>query len=80
VRTKVLKIALNMITSKNVEHFISVLEKELKNTVEQDYEKVRRSPRGVVDIRTLNIDNYLFIPYILVLFNIQKWQQAAFIF
>jgi coatomer subunit beta len=44
VRTKVLKIALTMITSKNVEHFISVLEKELKNTVEQDYEKVRPGP------------------------------------
>ena len=40
VRTKVLKIALKMITSRNVEHFISVLKKELTNTVEQDYDRV----------------------------------------
>ena len=41
VRTKVLKIALKMITSRNVEHFIGILKKELTNTVEQDYEKVQ---------------------------------------
>lgn len=39
--TKVLKIALKMITSRNVEHFIGILKKELTNTVEQDYEKVQ---------------------------------------
>lgn len=43
VRTKVLKIALKMITSRNVEHFIGILKKELINTVEQDFEKVFNS-------------------------------------
>jgi len=40
VRNKALEIALNMVTSRNVEEVIGLLKKDLVKTVEQDYEKV----------------------------------------
>jgi coatomer subunit beta len=43
VRNKALEIAMNMVTSRNVEEVIGLLKKDLIKTVEQDYEKVFRS-------------------------------------
>lgn len=40
VRRKVLDIAMDMVSSKNVEEVVMLLKKELSKTVDQDYEKV----------------------------------------
>lgn len=43
VRRKALAIALEMVSSKNVEEVVMLLKKELSKTVDQEYEKVRTS-------------------------------------
>lgn len=40
VRKKALDMAMEMISSKNVEEVVTLLKKELTKTVDQDYEKV----------------------------------------
>ena len=42
VRRKALGIALEMVSSKNVEEVVMLLKKELSKTVDQEYEKVRK--------------------------------------
>ena len=51
VRKKALSIALEMVSSKNVEEVVMLLKKELSKTIDQDYEKVsvqmvRKPSRG----------------------------------
>jgi hypothetical protein len=41
VRRKAVKIALNMVTSRNVQEVVLFLKKQLTKTLEEDYEKVR---------------------------------------
>jgi len=48
VRRKAVKIALNMVTSRNVQEVVLFLKKQLTKTSEEDYEKVR-IPANVVD-------------------------------
>jgi predicted Zn-ribbon and HTH transcriptional regulator len=42
VRRKALELALEMVSSKNVEEVVMLLKKELSKTVDEQYEKVRR--------------------------------------
>ena len=42
VRRKAIKIALSMVTSRNVQDVVLFLKKQLTKTLEQEYEKVRR--------------------------------------
>lgn len=46
VRRKCLKIALEMVTSRNVNDVVGFLKKELVKTHEQEYEKVRKQDEG----------------------------------
>ena len=55
VRHKALDIALQMVTSRNVEEVISLLKKDLIKTVEQDYEKVGTTRELTDNGRTTNI-------------------------
>lgn len=63
VRRKVLDIAMDMVSSKNVEEVVMLLKKELSKTVDQDYEKVSvisvfGLPRALlIPIRTTSTDN-----------------------
>lgn len=63
VRKKALNIALEMVSSKNVEEVVMLLKKELSKTIDEQYEKVCRPRRPTLnkeaDIsrRTTNTDN-----------------------
>ena len=46
VRKKALSIALEMVSSKNVEEVVMLLKKELSKTIDQDYEKVSLQTGG----------------------------------
>lgn len=48
VRKKALTIALEMVSSKNVEDVVMLLKKELSKTVDQEYEKVSRLLSSVI--------------------------------
>lgn len=83
VRRKALGIALEMVSSKNVEEIIMLLKKELAKTVDEQYEKVRISLRLkphyvytgsiLLDIlRLRNTANCLFNRSTTVLSNSQK--------
>jgi coatomer subunit beta len=48
VRKKCLHIALNMVTSRNVEDVVLFLKKQLTHTLDADYEKVNLSRPAVV--------------------------------
>ena len=70
VRRKALGIALEMVSSKNVEEIVMLLKKELAKTVDEQYEKVsfetRYTCRGNVAnarLRTMNIANSSFNQY-----------------
>jgi vesicle coat complex subunit len=45
VKRKALGIALEMVSSRNVEDVVLVLKKQLTSTMEQDYDKVSASPK-----------------------------------
>lgn len=68
VRRKALELALEMVSSKNVEEVVLLLKKELAKTVDEQYEKVFVvAPNSMIETncyRTLNIEHYLFTQYI----------------
>lgn len=75
-----MEIALKMVTSANVNQVLGFLEKELVKTIEQDYENVRSNfSNDKLIVRILNTVNCLFMPYILVRFDIQKLPQKEVI-
>lgn len=80
VRKKALQIALEMVTSKNVEEVVLLLKKELSKTVDEQYEKVtqlRLNAQVVLtesSLRTTNTDRYSSTPYISVRLNSRKLQ------
>jgi coatomer subunit beta len=45
VRRKAVKIALNMVTSRNIQEVVLFLKKQLTKTLEGDYEKVFQSDK-----------------------------------
>lgn len=55
VRRKAVKIALNMVTSRNVQEVVLFLKKQLTKTSEEDYEKVRNPMQ-------YNVDSYTHCP------------------
>lgn len=61
VRKKALDIAMEMISSKNVEEVVLLLKKELTKTIDQEYEKVicfrQKNYIRTNRVRTMNIDN-----------------------
>jgi coatomer subunit beta len=68
VRKKALELALQMVSSKNVQEVVMLLKKELTKTVDEQYEKVIHS---MVEFnvsanipRITNIANFLFTPFI----------------
>jgi coatomer subunit beta len=68
VRRKALGIALDMVSSKNVEEIVMLLKKELSKTVDEQYEKVLFSPPFVFlsadwKRRMENIGNFSFSQY-----------------
>lgn len=88
VRRKALGIALEMVSSKNVEEIVMLLKKELAKTVDEQYEKVRRgwsfglhsfdcacgSNKSFFRLRSTA--NYLSNPFTIALSNSQKSLQA----
>lgn len=78
VRRKALGIALEMVSSKNVEEVVLLLKKELSKTIDEQYEKVGKcaiktyiSPL-ITNHRITNIANYSFIPFTNARSNFQK--------
>jgi vesicle coat complex subunit len=66
VRKKALELALDMVSSKNVEEVVMLLKKELAKTVDEQYEKVRHKlPLSDISnhYRTPNTDLYSSIPF-----------------
>lgn len=81
VRRKALSIALDMVSSKNVEEVVMLLKKELSKTVDEQYEKVRASlvcpgKRAPNPCRTTNTVRYSSTPSINVLSSSQRLLQA----
>jgi len=76
VRKKALDIAMEMISSKNVEEVVLLLKKELTKTIDQEYEKViclgTLSTSHINKNRTMNTDNFSFTLSTLVPSNFQK--------
>ena len=68
VRKKALELALEMVSSKNVQEVVMLLKKELSKTVDEQYEKVSdvvyQSEYFADSIRTTNIDRFLSMRYI----------------
>ena len=79
VRRKALGLAMEMVSSKNVEEVILLLKKELGKTVDEQYEKVRleymkRGGRRSHDHRTTSTDLFSYTPFTNVLSSSQKSQ------
>lgn len=76
VRRKALGIALEMVSSKNVEEIVMLLKKELAKTVDEQYEKVGLSIPCLVSeltpCRTANTVNYLSNQFTTALSNSQR--------
>lgn len=76
VRRKALGIALEMVSSKNVEEIVMLLKKELAKTVDEQYEKVGLSIPCLVSeltpYRTANTVNYLSNQFTTALSNSQR--------
>ena len=70
VRRKALSIAMEMVSSKNVEEVVMLLKKELSKTVDEQYEKVfirshdPQQQRLMKPCRIMSIDHCLFTRYI----------------
>jgi len=80
VRRKALGLAMEMVSSKNVEEVILLLKKELGKTVDEQYEKVRsrRIKKGGIHshrYRTTNTDHFSYTPFINVPSSSQKSQR-----
>lgn len=86
VRKKALDLALEMISSKNVEEVVMLLKKELSKTIDEQYEKVcififpitAREANGWD--RTMNTGNCSYTQFTNVLSSSQKWQLLLWIF
>jgi hypothetical protein len=81
VRKKALDIAMDMVSSKNVEEVVMLLKKELAKTVDQDYEKVSfiviHRPGSVSDgSRIMSTDNFSSTPSILAPSGSRRLLQA----
>ncbi len=77
VRRKALSIALEMVSSKNVEEVVMLLKKELSKTLDEQYEKVQPesglAEAMLIDMfRTTSTANYLSTRFISVLSNSPK--------
>ena len=85
VRKKALHIALEMVSSKNVEEVVMLLKKELSKTVDEQYEKVRWAFLCMIHetkdsvFRTMSTDHYLFMPFINALSNSPRSQRLWWI-
>ena len=84
VRKKALSIALEMVSSKNVEEVVMLLKKELSKTVDEQYEKVPASSlmlRTVTDTgRTMSTGSSSSTPSINARSNSMKWQLRSWTF
>jgi len=79
VRRKALGLAMEMVSSKNVEEVILLLKKELGKTVDEQYEKVRvvyvtGFDMGLHDYRTTSTDHFSYTPSINVPSSSRKSQ------
>lgn len=78
VRKKALEIAMEMVSSKNVEEVVMLLKKELSKTVDEQYEKVWSEvfrdlwKIKLINSRTMSIDSSSSIPFINVPSNFQR--------
>ena len=78
VRKKALEIAMEIVSSKNVEEVVMLLKKELSKTVDEQYEKVWSEvfrdlwKIKLINSRTMSIDSSSSIPFINVPSNFQR--------
>src|SRR5690606_36483245 len=80
VRKKALDIAMEMVSSKNVEEVVVLLKKELTKTLDQNYEKVRKlfnqTSYQLTVYRITSTVNFSFKPFIHVQSTFPKSQPA----
>lgn len=85
VRKKALELAMEMVSSKNVEEVVMLLKKELSKTVDEQYEKVRVAwemacvPNANIVVRMPNTARCLFTRYINARSSSPRSQQALLI-
>lgn len=82
VRRKALDLALEMVSSKNVEEVVMLLKKELSKTLDEQYEKVDATSdliegRLIDKFRIMNIANYSSTLFINVPSNFPKSQRPS---